>query len=334
MKLSLLITTYNTEKYIGKAIESFVCQKLPFDWELLIGDDGSTDRTVEFVNEWVNQYPNNIKLYVHDRVQSGKVGSRAAKNRAFLLEHASGEYIHFLDGDDCFIGLDTIKSQVDILDNPLFSDCSCCAQNIIEFNVHTQKKSLLIKEGIGDKIYDIRQYWSYYYFHTDTLLFRHTCKELLLKHLYRDYLNDNFITYLVLQFGKIYYQDRVGAQYNQTGDGLWTGHSRIYGSFRNLQLYDLELAVRQDIKELCLKKHNGDIRRIKKEYKVDMIEDVRPLMEGLDPQVFKSSLLLFKLKPLSLGERFKKLCLFIKADYIHYKYLYLHRLKKYILRNV
>lgn len=317
MKVSVLITTYNTEKYIGDAIRSVVCQDLPFEWELLVGDDGSKDKTVDIVNEWIERYPDNIKLFVHSREEKGKIGSRAAKNRAFLLEKARGDYIHFLDGDDCFLGLDTIKSEVEILESPKYLDCACCAQNILEYNIPTGKKMMLIKEGIGDKVYDIKQYWSNLYYHTDTILFRNKCKELLLNSLYRDYLNDNFITYLILQHGKVYYQDKVGAQYNQTGDGLWTGHSPVYGSFRNLQLYDLELYVRSDIKKLCLNKHKNDIRRIRKNYKPELIEEVKPLMDGLKPDVFKTSTLLFKLSALSMSEWYKKGLLFTKVELLH-----------------
>lgn len=322
MKVSILVTTYNIEKYVDNAINSIVQQNMPFDWELLIGDDGSTDGTADKIRKWVEKYPEKISLFVHERTETKtKTGSRAAKNRVFLLEKASGEYIHFLDGDDCFLGLDTIKSEVEILENPQYSDCACCAQNILEYNIPTGKKVMLIKEGIGDKVYDIKQYWSHFYYHTDTILFRKKCKELLLHPLYRDYLNDNFITFLILQYGKVYYQDKVGAQYNQTGDGLWTGHTPVYGAFRNLQLYDLELHVRSDMKKLCLNKHKNDIRRIRKLYKPKMMDEVKPLMDGLDPKIFKASTLLFKLTNLSFAEWFRKKALFLRADLLHLQFL-------------
>ena len=60
---------------------------------------------------------------------------------------------------------------------------------------------------------------------------------------YRDFLNDNFITFLMLQYGNIYYLPYSWAQYNLTGDGLWTGKKRSYGCFRNMILYDLEKSI-------------------------------------------------------------------------------------------
>ena len=137
----------------------------------------------------------------------------------------------------------------------------------------------------------------------------------------------------MLQYGKVYYQDKVGAQYNQTGDGLWTGHSKVYGSFRNLQLYDLELNVRRDIKKLNLNKHKGDIRRIRRGYKQSFVDEVSPLMSGLDSEIFETTFLLYKLSPLTFKERMRKLFLYLKTDYVFYEFLFIHRFKKYILRK-
>lgn len=333
MKVSVLMTTYNTEKYIGEAIRSLVSQDLPFEWELLIGDDGSTDKTVDIVKDWINKYPREIKVFVHSRDEKGKVGSRAARNRAFLLERATGEYIHFMDGDDCFLGTDTVKSKVEILDNPKYADCSCCAQNLRRVKIQSQESYLDFEKGKGDWVLDIHQYWSHYYFSTDTILFRNKCKELLLHPLYRDYLNDNFITFLILQYGKVYYQDKIGAQYNLTGDGLWTGHSKVYGAFRGMQLYDLELNVRRDINSLIFNKHKSDIRRIRREYKRENVEEIRSLVEDLNPTVFKTTLLLYRINDLNVKERIERLFLYVKADYCYIKSLWLGRFKKYVLRR-
>ena len=50
MKISVMITSYNLQDYIDAAIESVVRQEMPCDWEILIGDDGSTDGTVMQLN--------------------------------------------------------------------------------------------------------------------------------------------------------------------------------------------------------------------------------------------------------------------------------------------
>lgn len=314
MKVSVLITCYNTERYIGDAINSVVSQDMPFEWELLVGDDGSTDNTRAIVNEWIAKYPKNIKLYVQERGEIGKAGLRAARNRAFLLEHASGDYINFLDGDDCFLGKDKINNQVDILEDPKNRDCSCVAHNHIDYFIKTGVKKAFVTTGSGDRKYDIRQYWLSHYFHTNTILFRSCCKKMLLDSKYRDFLNDNFITFLLLQFGNIYYSDNIWAQYNRTGDGLWTGHNAVYGDFRNIQLFDLEMTVRKDMNDIILNRHRSSIRKIRREYKHGMEKEITPLVVGLDSHIFKYTILLYKLDGMTMSEIMRKSWLFLRTD--------------------
>lgn len=315
IKVSVLLTSYNLVDYIDESIGSIVRMDMPFGWELIIGDDGSNDGTVDKIKQWIEKFPQNIRLMEIDRTKDTvKTGSRAARNRAMLLENARGEYINYLDGDDCYLGTEKFKTQVSILDNPDNADCSCCGHNHIDYFIPQQLKQVYIKEGQGDQKFNIRQYWYNRYFHTNTILFRKECKELLLQPLYRGFLNDNFITFLLLQKGKIYYSDHVWNQYNRTGEGLWTGHSAVYGDFRNMHLYDLELKVRPDLSKLIMNRHKFSIRNIHKNYKQGMEEEIQPLLKGLNPGVFKYTLLLAKLDGLSLKEKWAKFMLFKKAD--------------------
>ena len=52
MKLSILVMAYNVEKYIAEALDSIVMQKVNFSYEILIGNDGSSDGTVEILKEY------------------------------------------------------------------------------------------------------------------------------------------------------------------------------------------------------------------------------------------------------------------------------------------
>ena len=60
--VSILMPTYNHEKYISQAIESALSQKTQYDWELLINDDCSTDNTRKVAQEYAEKYPEKIKL--------------------------------------------------------------------------------------------------------------------------------------------------------------------------------------------------------------------------------------------------------------------------------
>ena len=67
MKVSFLVTYYNQKEYVRQSMESILAIDKPCDWEILVGDDGSTHGTIEVVNEYIQQYPSQIKLYIMPR---------------------------------------------------------------------------------------------------------------------------------------------------------------------------------------------------------------------------------------------------------------------------
>lgn len=92
-KLSIIMPVYNTEKYVSRAIESILKQKI--DFELIIIDDGSTDNSYKICEKYSSKYEN-IKLYY----QSNS-GQSAARNKGISL--ATGRYITFVDSDDWIV---------------------------------------------------------------------------------------------------------------------------------------------------------------------------------------------------------------------------------------
>lgn len=313
-KISIMITSYNLVDYIDESISSVVNQEMPCDWELLVGDDGSNDGTIDKLKEWQEKDPAHIRYFVNERPKTTvKDGYRAAKNRASLLEKATGDYFIYLDGDDCWLGTEKLKTQFAILEDPANADCSCCAHNI-EANVIPQKKrySWIPEEMPAQKI-GLKKYWSYYYFHTNTLLFRKECKSMLLHEIYRNHLNDTFITFVILQFGKVFYLDKVWARYNMTGEGLWTGHNMIYGYFRNMTLYDLETRIAPGLWYNNMRKHSGELLYLLKYYSEAERPTIESILEPLDPRVFPVTTLLAKVSGLSFSEKIGKSWLYCYA---------------------
>lgn len=306
MKVSILLTSYNLVDYIDASINSVIQMDMPFEWELLIGDDGSSDGTVEKIEAWIEKYPENIKLFQipRDR-ETSKTGSRAAINRAYLLEQATGDYLNYLDGDDCFLGTDKIRKQIEWLEDPKNADCSGCAHPILAYYIKEDRRVLFESPRISRK-YTAKQYWPFTYFHTNTLMFRSKCKKKLLDPLCRGYLNDSFITYLVLQCGKLLFMPETWAQYNITGEGLWTGHSRMYGVFRGMKYMDLQLFLNPEMKRQILIRYQSELGFVTREYNASYYDEIKPLLENLDPKIFKNTLLLSKTVGLTSSEATQK----------------------------
>lgn len=100
---------YNAAKYIGEAIQSVISQTYN-NWELLVVDDSSTDESVKIVREYM-QDDHRIQIFFNTR----HIGMPSAP-RSTGLEHAKGQFIAFLDSDDCWLP-HKLEEQV-----PLFYD--------------------------------------------------------------------------------------------------------------------------------------------------------------------------------------------------------------------
>ena len=248
-KVSVLVTFYNQEKYVDKALESIISQKTDFGIKILVGDDGSSDKTCEEVEKWINRYPEMIELYIMERNEEKVVpGFRASRNRINLLSHVNTEYFIYLDGDDYFDYDLKLQKQVDILDNKENNDCIACGHNIyMQFSDGSRKPALEIpiKEG---KL-SAKDYWGKIYIHTDTLLIRSSVISQINTELLENNFNDNMITYSIIQYGKIYYLPTFWAVYMQTGDGIWTEGKRVVNSIRNMFIYDLCMQINPSLKK-------------------------------------------------------------------------------------
>ena len=91
-RVTVIIPNYNRQNTIGRAIESVLRQTYP-NWNLIVADDGSTDRSQEIIGAF-----HDPRIQLVRRGQNG--GNAAARNTG--LDHATGDYIAFLDSDDTF----------------------------------------------------------------------------------------------------------------------------------------------------------------------------------------------------------------------------------------
>ncbi|WP_350546443.1 glycosyltransferase [Pseudoalteromonas sp. 5-MNA-CIBAN-0065] len=107
-KLSVSIITYNAEKYIESVLDSVLNQETDFEYEIVIGDDGSQDRTPEILRKYAKNY-SNVKAITRNE----NIG--ANKNYLDVLSNCTGEYIAHLDGDDLMLP-GKLQKQVDFLD--------------------------------------------------------------------------------------------------------------------------------------------------------------------------------------------------------------------------
>ena len=110
MKLSVLLFSYNQQKFITEAINSILSQKTNFEFQLIIADDGSTDATVEIIKRFEKEYP--TKIVFLDSHKRGII-----ENIFRMEKHIAGDYIAILDGDDYWSNEQKLQQQIDFLEN-------------------------------------------------------------------------------------------------------------------------------------------------------------------------------------------------------------------------
>jgi glycosyltransferase involved in cell wall biosynthesis len=108
--VSVCMITFNQESYIKQAIDSALMQKTSFNYEIVIGEDCSTDNTRKIIEEYRAKYPEKIRLLLNTK----NVG--AVKNLAETLKACKGKYIALLEGDDYWTSFDKLQKQVDFLE--------------------------------------------------------------------------------------------------------------------------------------------------------------------------------------------------------------------------
>jgi glycosyltransferase involved in cell wall biosynthesis len=95
-RVSVIMAVYNEEAFLAEAIESVLAQDFT-DFEVIVSDDGSTDRTVEIACEFATREPERIRVITGEKNQ----GKPFALNRALAVRR--GELIAWLDGDDVML---------------------------------------------------------------------------------------------------------------------------------------------------------------------------------------------------------------------------------------
>ena len=110
-KVTVCVITYNQEKYISQCLQSIVDQVTEFDFEVIVGEDCSTDGTRAIVKEFAKRYPRTVKpIYQKTNIGGG------VHNLLTVHSAAKGEYVCHIDGDDvAFPG--KLQKQADCLDN-------------------------------------------------------------------------------------------------------------------------------------------------------------------------------------------------------------------------
>lgn len=137
--LSIYVTTYNHENYIKQALDSIFSQVTEYSYEVLVGEDCSTDNTRQVLKQYEIEHPdyvamNKLKIFYRDH----NMYKECPSNSFDLKMRCKGKYVIALEGDDYWIDCSKIQRQIDFLEKN--SDYIAVAHNCIVVDENGEKK--------------------------------------------------------------------------------------------------------------------------------------------------------------------------------------------------
>jgi glycosyltransferase involved in cell wall biosynthesis len=217
--VSVCIITYNHENYIAQAIEGALIQKTNFPFEIVIGEDCSTDGTREIVFDYAKKYPNIIRVITSEK----NVGM--INNFIRTLNVCKGKYIALCEGDDYWTDPLKLQKQVDFLEaNPGFVICFHNARKLVQA---TGDNSSLFFNNPPRDIFTLSDIIKNDFIPTLTCVFRSKLFKEFPDWYSNAYPGDWPLHILNAQHGKIKYIDEVMATYRLHEHGICTGNTPI-----------------------------------------------------------------------------------------------------------
>lgn len=111
--VSICCRTYNHEKYIADALDSFLMQETSFPFEIIVHDDASTDKTADIIREYEKKYPEIVKpIYQKENKYSQGINI----TREFIVPQIRGKYVATCEGDDFWIDKYKLHKQISFLE--------------------------------------------------------------------------------------------------------------------------------------------------------------------------------------------------------------------------
>lgn len=218
MKLSIIMSCFNAEETLARALDSIFMQRVSFDYEVIIINDASTDSTPSIIEHYHTEHS-------EIRVINNPLNCGYAMSIYYGLCAAKSDYFCLLDSDDYYTVQDKIARQVDFLDRDVKEEYVAVAT---EYIVDLGKDMVHIPPRTGRKemSYVDRLTFNTAYYHTATYVYRNIFRgnvpELFKRKCYE---GDTPMSLFLLFFShrKVRILDFVGSVYTYEYKGIWSG---------------------------------------------------------------------------------------------------------------
>ncbi len=246
-RASVFVLTHNHVDWIGQALDSALAQEAPFEYELLVADDFSTDGTRERVLEYAERHPDRIRTFLPDRnLGIAGIWLQAARR-------CRGEYVAILEGDDYWTSPDKLAKQVELLDrNPGWSTCFHRATLFFDDGSRPSRPAT---PAFAKEVFDLDDILRNCFIPFLTVVFRRdvlaTVPEWLFEYRWFDWLFHIWCA----RRGAIGFLGEDMASYRVHAAGNWSARSRLDQLEEDLRVYErlrAELPDRSQLIRRCV----------------------------------------------------------------------------------
>jgi glycosyltransferase involved in cell wall biosynthesis/predicted O-methyltransferase YrrM len=251
-KISVVVISYNQEKYIAECLEGIFAQKGDFNIELVIGDDASQDGTLEVIRNYVDNLCNDrieVKILPADK----NIGM--TKNLQRCLDCSTGKYIAACEGDDYWTDCYKLQKQVNFL--RFHPECALCFNDIyIYFQDNGEFSKFDLQQQLDkDVITTSELTLNYYIGNLSCCMYDAQFMKRIPGGLFDLYIGDWMFNIYYSQFGDIGHLKETMSVYRKHSEGLWSGNTLAnkralynyideYNKFLNFE-YDYEFSLYQ-----------------------------------------------------------------------------------------
>ena len=263
IKISVVILVYNHERYIRQALEGVLMQQTNFVYEVIIGDDSSTDQSQAIIREMIPKFEGRMVPILRKK----NLGAMA--NLLDLLQRVCGEYVAFLEGDDYWIDPLKLQKQVEYLErHPEFVACYHKNQlvngngkllqekvdaygDLEEFTLHEQNLFMLPGQTATTMV-------------RSNVIKKYNFSDLK-KYKLKYTPGDRILPILLLSEGRIYCSQEVMSAYRtvvESDTDSWTKKYGLKNAFGNMAVFRMHKEMERIGKgvglEICLKDADVD----------------------------------------------------------------------------
>ncbi len=269
IKISVIVTSYNHEKYIKECIDSILMQK-GIDFELIIGDDFSNDNTRKILEQYQKQHSDIINLLPSNE----NLG--VTKNLKRCLEETSGKYIAICEGDDYWTDPYKLQKQAGFLEER--ENCALCFNSVLVFYEDNKKQKHIFQEKLTKTLFNTKDLiLDNFIGNFSCCMYRSDIVKKLPEGLYEFFTVDWMFNIVCSEYGKIGFLNEPMSTYRVHDSGLWSGKenkSKFPQLIQLIDIYNEFLSFRYDFEFKKYQKRILKLQSQDSEFKKSEVQDI------------------------------------------------------------